>query len=97
MTGLSIPYVGSWFRKSLLGDGCGETWNSWVMTSAFATNFDVMGAEMGQPGADIVVGAAVGLNLVTYDRSWEASPSDRELLRELDTIATDIAERTGEG
>ena len=82
---------------ALLGDGCGETWNSWVTTGAFATNFDAMDAEWGQPGADLVVGTAIGLNLVTYGRTWEESPSDREVLRELESIAVDIEERTGGG
>jgi hypothetical protein len=91
----SAEWIAGGSSVALLGEGCGETWNSWVMTGAYATNFDVMGAEWGQPGADLVVGAAVGLNLVTYGESWEATPSDREVLRELDSIATDIEERTG--
>jgi len=80
---------------ALLGDDCGATWNSWVMTSAFATKFDVMGAEWGEPGADLVVGGTVGLNLVTYGRTWEGTPSDSEIFRKLDSIASDIEDRTG--
>ncbi|NHX36457.1 MULTISPECIES: hypothetical protein [Halolamina] len=80
---------------ALLGDGCGDTWNSWVMTSAFATDFDVMGAEWGQPDADLVVGTAIGLNLVTYGRTWEGMPSDTEIMQELDSIASDIEGRRG--
>jgi hypothetical protein len=92
---LSAEWLAAGSSVALLGDGCSETWNSWVTTGAFATNFDVMGAEWGQPGADLVVGAAVGLNLVTYGRTWEEPPSDREVLHELDGIAADVADRTG--
>lgn len=92
----SVEWIADGLSIALLGDGCGETWNSWVTTNAFATTFDVMDAEWGRPGADLVVGTAIGLNLVTYGRTWEESPSDRELLRELDGIAADIRERTGD-
>ncbi len=92
----SAEWIADGSSVALLGEGCGETWNSWVTTGAYATNFDVMGAEWGQPGADLVVGGALGLNLVTYGRSWEESASDREILRELDGIAADLEERRGE-
>ena len=91
----SAEWIADGSSVALLGAGCGETWNSWVTTGAFATNFDAMDAEWGQPGADLVVGSTVGLNLVTYGQTWEESPTDRELLRELDGIAADIAERRG--
>ena len=54
-----------------------------------------MGAEWGEPGADLVVGGTVGLNLVTYGRTWEGTPSDSEIFRKLDSIASDIEDRTG--
>lgn len=93
---LTAEWIADGSSVALLGDGCGSTWNSWVMTSAYATNFDVMGAEWGNPGADLVVGAAIGLNLVTYGRTWEDTPSDRDVLRALEEIAADIERRTGD-
>lgn len=80
---------------ALLGDDARSTWSGWVMSSPFTTRFDVMNAERGEPNADLLVATALGVNLVTYSRTWDEEPSDREILRELGKIVADIERRTG--
>lgn len=80
---------------ALLGDGARSTWSAWVMSSPFTTRFDAMNAERGEPNADLLVATALGVNLVTYSRTWEEAPPDQEVLRELGEIIADIQRRTG--
>ncbi|NHN47965.1 hypothetical protein G9464_10195 [Halostella sp. JP-L12] len=78
---------------ALFGAGAEGTWTEWVRSDAYAETFDDGGYGDAEPDPDLLVGAAVGLDVARYDQSWSDGPRDRDVLRALDETLIDIEER----
>lgn len=79
---------------ALLGDTAEGTWLAWARSEAFDEHFERRGSSDAEPDPDLLVAAAVGLDVPTYRHTWSDSPSDRDVLRALDEILVDLEPRT---
>jgi len=80
-----------------LGDDAEPTWLDWEASDAFDDAFDNRGAADSDPDPDLLVGVTFESRTATYRRSWADGPRDRDLVRALDEILVEIAERTPTG
>lgn len=79
---------------ALLGDAAEGTWLAWARSEAFDEHFERRGSSDAEPDPDLLVAAAVGLDVPTYRHSWSDGPRDRDVLRALDEILIDLEQRT---
>jgi hypothetical protein len=79
---------------ALLGEAAEPTWLAWEASEAFEDAFDNRGAADSDPDPDLLVGTTFDNRTSTYRRTWADGPRDRDIVRALDEIAVDIAERT---
>ncbi|KPN32245.1 hypothetical protein SY89_03011 [Halolamina pelagica] len=81
-------------KIALLGDDAEPTWLDWEASEAFQGTFDNEGVADSNPDPDMLVGVTFDNRTSTYGRTWADGPRERDLLRALDEIMVDIAERT---
>jgi len=81
---------------ALLGDSAEETWLRWVRSDAYEETFEQEGYGDAEPDPDLLVAAAVDLEITTYRHTWGSGPRDRDVLRALDEALVDIEDRRGD-
>lgn len=79
---------------ALLGDGAESTWLSWARSDTYRDTFDGGGYGDSDPDPQLLVAAAVGLDVTTYRHTWGDGPRDRDVLDALDEVLVDVATRT---
>lgn len=81
-------------KIGLLGEAAEPTWIDWEESDAFEETFDNQGIGDSEPDPQLLVGVTFDNRTSTYGRTWADGPRERDLIRALDEIMVDIAERT---
>lgn len=79
---------------ALVGDAAEATWIEWAQSDAYTETFENEGYGDSSPDPDLLLAAAVELQVTRYSRSWSDGPRNRDLLRALDETLVDIEEET---
>lgn len=79
---------------ALVGDDAERTWIEWARSDAYTDTFENEGYGDSEPDPDLLVAAAIDLQVTRYNRTWSDGPREQDVLRALDETLVDIEQQT---